>query len=266
MSSPLNDPALTDWFRRFDAAARHLPAEDRAAQQEELRQHLDALIAANGALGQSAEAAQQNALTRLGDPSQIGRKIDREWQQSRTGFRADMRAIGLGLSFTVACYCMTRLLYIFWLNKHLSLHSNGHQAYGIYRSGHQAYHLYTNGHHWVGLSLAVYEIYVFATLTLIYSVVGRKYPYQSIRSAFFTQTIAFCYWFWVRCFDAISQHNPYRNSYYADTGFTMLQTLCGLIAAIAIAYLASVTRRGWYQPTLSDFKLRLPRRRAVSRG
>ena len=34
-----------------------------------------------------------------------------------------------------------------------------------------------------------------------------------------------------------------------------------LLAQTVIAYLASVTRRGWYTPSLADFKLTLPRRR-----
>ena len=57
MFSPHDSPAVNDWFRRFDAACRHLPAEERAAQREEVQQHLEGLVAAKIAQGQPNEVA-----------------------------------------------------------------------------------------------------------------------------------------------------------------------------------------------------------------
>jgi len=43
-------------------------------------------------------------------------------------------------------------------------------------------------------------------------------------------------------------------------------TLVWALSQTAIAYLASVSKRGWYKPTLADFKLALPRKqRKLSR-
>ena len=121
MFSPHDSPAVTDWFQRLDAAWRGLPTEERDSQREEIRQHLEGLVAASTALDQSPEAAWKSALARFGDPTQIGRRMYQEWQLGRTGFRADMRAILFGSGLFVVGQFAFQLLSSFWLNKFLSL-------------------------------------------------------------------------------------------------------------------------------------------------
>ena len=69
MFSPHDSPTVNEWFQRFDAASRHLPAEERAAQREEIQQHLEGLAAAKMAQGQPTEAAWKAALMQFGDPA-----------------------------------------------------------------------------------------------------------------------------------------------------------------------------------------------------
>jgi len=235
LNDPSNDPTLADWFRRFDAAARHLPAEDRAAQQEELRQHLDALNAANVASGQSAEMAQQNALTRLGDPSQIGRKIDREWQQSHGGFRTDMKAIGFGVALHIVVLLVIQLMNPLWPGTVYS--------------------------YWMMLIL------VYSMAVLCNTVIGRIYPHQAIKASTYSYLFATLL-FWVSLVASDTQllNSDNRHYLWVAIAGSLLKAPWWIIGNVAIAYLASVTRRGWYRPALADFKLSLPRRQAVSRG
>ena len=93
MFSPHDSPAVKDWFQRFDAASRHLPAEERAVQRQEIQQHLEALVVAHEELGTPPAEAWRLALTQFGNPTKIGRKIGEEWQQGRTGPSADKHAI-----------------------------------------------------------------------------------------------------------------------------------------------------------------------------
>lgn len=226
MFSPLDDSALTDWFRRFDAAARHLPAEDRAAQHEELRQHFDALTAANVALGQSAEAARANALTRLGNPSQIGRKLDREWQQSRTGFRADISAIGFGVGLQ-----LLRFYAVYFL-------------VGVLNN-----------------TLLTTMMLYFGGNLLIDLAIGLLCPFQAIKARFYSGVI----WdFWAAS-SAVSVLTQQGHPAPPVTIFVLVMPW-SIVPNTVLAYPASVTRRGWYRPTLADFKVNLPRRRAVSQG
>lgn len=110
MFNPYDNPVVSDWFRRFDAASRHLLAEERVSQREEIQQHLVGLVAANMALGQPNEEAWKAALKQFGDPTQIGRRIDQEWQQGRTGFRADVNALVFGVSLTLVIWFVQRPL------------------------------------------------------------------------------------------------------------------------------------------------------------
>lgn len=226
MSSPLNDPFVADWFRRFDAAARHLPAVDRAAQHEELRQHLDALIAANVALGQSAEAAQQNALTRLGNPSLIGRKLDREWRQSRTGFKTDMKAIGFGIGL--------HLLRFYALKFSFSV---------------------------LDTTLLTTMLLYFGGNLLIDLAVGLICPFQAIKARFYSGVVWDLWAASTAVYVLTQQGHP-----APPAAIFVLVMPWSILPNTVLAYLASVTRRGWYRPKLADFKLSLPRRRAVSRG
>ena len=157
MSSPHDSPAVNDWFRRFDAASRYLPAEERASQREEIQQHLEGLVAAEVAQGEATEVAWAFALKQFGDPTQIGRKMYQEWQQGRTGFRADMKAILFGSSLYVVSQFVYQLLFGLWRNR-----------------------LYTHGEGMVGLPLVVNMILTCGGAILINVPVGLKYPLQAL--------------------------------------------------------------------------------------
>lgn len=226
MFSPLDDSASVDWFRRFDAATRHLPAEDRAAQQEELHQHLDALIAANVALGQSADAAQQNALTRLGNPAKIGRKLNHEWQQSRTGFKTDMRAIGLGLGLQLLRLCA--------LNFSLRV---------------------------LDYTLLTAMILYFGGNLLIDLAIGLLCPFQAIKARFYSGVL----WDLSVASSAVYALTQQGHPSPPAAMFVLVMPW-SIVPNTVLAYLASATRRGWYRPSLADFNVSLPHRQAVSQG
>lgn len=78
MFSPLENEELDHWFQRLNAPLKHLPAQERVQLHAEVRQHLEALVAANEELGSTPEEAWQFALTQFGDPTRIGRRLGRE--------------------------------------------------------------------------------------------------------------------------------------------------------------------------------------------
>ena len=78
MFSPLNDPHIEDWFQRLNAPLKRLPADERTQLHLEVRQHLDALAAANEELGSSPDEARRFALEQFGDPGKFGRQMLRE--------------------------------------------------------------------------------------------------------------------------------------------------------------------------------------------
>ena len=238
MFSPHDSPAVNDWFRRFDAASRHLPAEERAAQRQEIQQHLEGLVAAKVAQGQSAETAWKAALVQFGDPTQIGRKMRQEWQQGRTGFRADMKAILFGLGLQVLRRFIVLLLFFFWFNS-----------------------LYAHGRVLAGIALVVQSVLDYGGSVFIYAAIGRKYPFQAIKGAFYTSA-AWSLWSWMLFVIAVSNpHNALIHPLPVWFIHSLLLIPMWLVSHVAIAYLASATGRGWYKPSLADFKLALPHRR-----
>ena len=80
MFNQLESRALDQWFQRFNTALRRLPAAERADLHQEVRQHLDSLVAANEELGSSPDEAWELALAQFGDPARIGRRIS--WEPS----------------------------------------------------------------------------------------------------------------------------------------------------------------------------------------
>jgi len=150
MFKPLEDEAIKVWFRRLDAALGRMPAEEKTRQRDEVRQHLEALATSNTAQGQPLDAAWNAALVQFGDPTQIGRKLYREWKQSRTGFRA---AIGFGLSLQLALKLLGASLII------------------------------------SGMPLIVYFVVYLACTPLAGVFIGRKYPMQAIRATFYTSVL-----------------------------------------------------------------------------
>lgn len=245
MFSPRDSQTPEGWFRRFDAASRRLPAEERDSQREEIRQHLDGLVAAKTALGQSPEAAWKAALTRFGDPAQIGRKMYQEWQQARTGFRADIHAIVFGASLTLVIWFVLELLWAFWFDR-------------LYNENNS---LYTHGHGLVGLALVACRVVSYGGAALTSVAMGRKYPFQAIKSAFYPHVL-WDLWVLGSLTMSISGHMSHvDHSQWSLIAHIIFSMPLWTMVCVTLAYLASVTKRGWYRPTLADFKLTLPRKR-----
>ena len=166
-----DNPAVSDWFRRFDAASRHLPAEERVSQREEIQQHLVGLVAANMALGQPNEEAWKAALKQFGDPTQIGRRIDQEWQQGRTGPSADKDAIRYAAGH-IGCYFAYFL--IPYALRDICL-DGSKDLIGF-----------------APLPTAVYLIYAFGGAIPVGVLIGRNRPLQAVRAAFYASLVWAC--------------------------------------------------------------------------
>jgi len=234
MFSPHDSPAVKDWFQRFDAASRHLPAEERAVQRQEIQQHLEALVVAHEELGTPPAEAWRLALTQFGNPTKIGRKIGEEWQQGRTGPSADKHAIQYATGH-IGCY-IAYFIFFCWLRN-----------------------LWLNGGHFVPLPAAVYLIYVFGGTIPVGVLIGRTRPLQAIRVVLYASLLYACQFEFYLVTNSSEVRAAFLHTYPSLTVHLLLLTW--VLGQTAIAYLASVTKRGWYKPTLADFKLTLPRRR-----
>ena len=84
MFSQFDNEEMENYFNGLNAQLKRMPAADRAEAHQELRQHLDALIAAHEELGAIPQEATEAAIRQLGDPVKTGRKLFREWQLSRS--------------------------------------------------------------------------------------------------------------------------------------------------------------------------------------
>ena len=234
MFSPLDDPHVADWFRRLDAAWRRMPPDEQTRQREEVQQHLEGLVAANVTQGQPLDAAWSAALVQFGDPTQIGRKMCREWEQARTGFHADMAAILFGLSLQVLMQCIVI-----------------HLPIAIY--------------HMKG----VHRILFYGGQVLVCAAIGLAFPSQAIKTAFWNYLLWGIQW-WISLgvftyVQHISQPLPLSVMFVRSTLLWPMWLLALWVVAyhVTVAYLASVTKRGWYKPTWEDFKLTWPKRRQV---
>jgi hypothetical protein len=78
MDSPRSEALIDAYFARLNAQLGTLPEEQRRELEQELRQHLAALVAAHEELGRPPEEATAAALARFGDPVRIGRQLTRE--------------------------------------------------------------------------------------------------------------------------------------------------------------------------------------------
>jgi hypothetical protein len=65
-------PAIVAFLTDVDARLRRLPADRRAAERDELAQHLDLLVTAYRARGMDADAAAGAAIERFGRAERIG--------------------------------------------------------------------------------------------------------------------------------------------------------------------------------------------------
>jgi hypothetical protein len=75
MDSPRSDALIDAYFAQLSVQLRNLPEGQRRELEQELRQHLAALVAANEEIGRSPEEATAAALARFGDPVQLGRQL-----------------------------------------------------------------------------------------------------------------------------------------------------------------------------------------------
>ena len=231
MFSPLENEELDRWFQRLDAPLKRLPANERAEVHQEVRQHLEALAAANEELGSTPEEAWQLALTLFGEPGSFGKKMVQEWQQGKPDFRADMAAIltvfGLDVLGFVGSW-LTSSLAGSWVNHH----------------GHPVVLAITN------------DVSIYVVPIAIAVLMGRLFPFQALKGVFYVRnSFLLCWWLFLgvhACFHPSVSHP----TLLAMAAYGLLWTPVSLI----IPYLASVTKRGWYKPRLNDFKLTLPKR------
>jgi hypothetical protein len=68
-------PAIEAFLTDVDARLRRLPEDRRAAERDELAQHLDLLVAACRARGMDADAAARAAIERFGRAERIGAEL-----------------------------------------------------------------------------------------------------------------------------------------------------------------------------------------------
>ena len=105
-------------------------------------------------------------------------------------------------------------------------------------------------------------ILIFWGAVFIYAPIGLRYPLQAIKGAFYANIVSYiCSWGLVI---AAASAQPIHNlTHLFSTMFarSMLQMPLWMAGHLTVAYLVSATKRGWYRPTLADFKLTMPRRR-----
>ena len=222
MFNPLDNEALDEWFQRLNAPLKRLPTEDRAELHQEVRQHLEALVAANEELGSSSSEAWEHALTQFGDPARIGKRLAWEWRRGQGWVSPDMAAILYGLAtHLVAAVAVTAFAKILF-------------ALGL-----------------TGSTDVTLE-YLFGVPVLVGMGVGRKYPERALAGAFYGALT------WpILPVSAVLPVFVAAPVVYA-VSLPLLFSVLWLGLTCGAAYLASVTRRGWYRPTLADFKLTLP--------
>ena len=233
MFSPHDSPAVNDWFRRLDAAWRRLPGEERASQRDEIHQHLEALVAAKVAQGQPSSASWEAALRQFGDPTQIGRKMYQEWQQAHSWLRSDLAAVLCVVSLCLVLRTLESFLPGMW----------------------------SPSHHTSSVSLPVLFLASFLISVTIGLAIGLHYPFQALKATLYGMFLA-CMWSWTTGVVGVAQLPVIE---IRQIPLLIVAAVLPLPWSIGltgcIAYLASVTKRGWYKPSLADFKLTLPRKR-----
>ena len=240
MFSPLNDPQVEEWFQRFNAPLKRLPAEERANLHHEVRQHLESLVAANEELGSSPQEAWGLALTQFGDPARIGRRLAWEWRRGRSRVSPDMAAVLHGLGITVAAFFgITVALNSSWLWSgwwaFLSVHSEA--VFGT------AY-------------LSIIPVLVGASL-------GKRFPMQALTGAFYSALLLPLLPATV-FMEAAGFFGHERVGVMLGVNLILfvLGGLWLLLSGSAAYVVSACKRRQWYRPRRTDFLLRLPRRRA----
>ncbi len=240
MFSPLENEELDRWFQRLNAPLKRLPADERANLHLEVRQHLEALVAANEELGSTPEEAWKHALIQFGDSGSFGKKMAQEWRQDRTDFRAVMVALRCGVG--VHATSVLGLVAMLFLIDRLLLFPMGlNEPTGLLGIG-----------YFVGVPL------------ITGLVIGRKHPCRALTAALYTSLVLPISPVAFAAFALSAPHVTKAMMFWVvlkDLGPVCTDSLllnCGA------AYLASVTKRGWYKPTWEEFKLTLPKQRRVA--
>lgn len=236
MFNPLENEALDLWFQRLNAPLKRLPPQERAELHQEVRQHLEALVAANEELGSSPQEAWEHALAQFGDPTRIGRRLAWEWRRGRGWVSPDMAAVLYGLGITAAAFFGVTLA----LGASCAI--NGWGAF-------------VNEH-----SEAVFgNAYLALVSVLSGAAVGRRHPMQALTGAFYSATLLPILPMTV-FMDAACFFGHERVS--VTLGINLILFVFGgiwLLLSGGAAYVASARqRRHWYRPRLADFKLALP--------
>ena len=243
MFSSLNDPQVEQWFQRLNSSLKFLPAEEQAKMEMEVRQHLEALAAANVELGTSPQEAAKLALTQFGSPTKFGRRIAHEWQRQQ-GWISEEATFAL----SIVCMYVVSAVGIraaCWLIPNL-------------------YHSLTGIDIGASISTPTYEL--LGVPIAMGLAIGRKYPNHALIATLYVVSFTS-----ILPFFTAALALPVQNLAGALAGWgTVIGHAAGLLAGSFLltcgaAYLASVTKRGWYKPTLADFKLTLPKRHQVSR-
>ena len=240
MFNPLENEALDVWFQRFNAPLKRLPAEERANLHQEVRQHLESLVAANEELGSPPQEAWGLALTQFGDPARIGRRLAWEWRRGRSRVSPDMAAVLYGLGITTSAF----------FGVILALNSSWHWSGW-----------------WAFLSVHSEAVFGTAFMSIIPALtgaaIGKKFPRQALIGAFYSALLLPILPATV-FMEAAGFFGHERVG--VMLGINLLLLVLGglwLLLSGVVAYVASARkRRQWYRPRRTDFLLRLPPRRA----
>ena len=228
MPSPLNDPRSKEWFQRNAPHARR----GAGRLHSEITQR--PAFRRKHRTWQLAQEAWLLALTQFGDPTKIGRRLLWEWRRSQYAVSPDMAAVLYGLAAHIV---LTFLLLP------------------------ATFLVMTAMHFDTTMRTLVHWEYWLVVPLLTGAMMGRRFPKQAVTAAFYiTFTLPMLPMVLITAL-LMAQTIP------ADLFAAFLWPPAWLTLGCGAAYLASVTRRGWYRPSLADFKsLSLPRRRAVSQG
>ena len=238
MFSPLENEEQDGWFQRLNKPLKRLPAEERAELHAEVRQHLEALAAANEELGSTPKEAWEHALTQFGEPDKVGKRMAWEWRHGQGLIGPQLAAILCGVGVTAIALPMVML--INWLASTVT-----YLTMNII-----LVHELINGCTWV---------FGWAP-SIVGAVVGRKHPHWALAGAFYNALT----WPILPGLDLLScglqQSRPGPTIVLQCSQLYGFISVCWLLPTCGAAYVASVTKRGWYRPSLADFKIALPSR------
>ena len=232
MFNPSENDALDRWFQRLNTPLKRLPVEERVQLHQEVRQHLESLVAANEELGSSPQEAWELALVQFGDPTRIGRRLAWEWRRGQSRISPDMAAVlyGLGIHIVIASALIFCTILVM-----------------------AAFRLYDNS----GTTFMLE--YLVVVPTLVGAAVGRRFPDRALTGLFYAAAA----WPFLPLMAACAVSMTRLN--IPDLFSVMLWPASWLTLGCGAAYLASAhRRRQWYCPRRADFALRLPGGRSRS--